>query len=360
MKNVTKILNVIGIIVIVVSFILKKFDYARLLELLLGVLLIEIALIYKKPKRRIIIFLMPFILLTFLYTIDTVLTYKFDCNPIFAKEVVSSNNFKNYNSIFYRIYNCTDIEYYDFFYQKSDVCDINSMDEKNINSLASDVITNFKNYKDKFYVFNGKVSFKEGNNIIDMQSFSVGEDSINGNVIFNDNITFKFYLNNSYNNEKLKVYDNVKIVGKISKLENTSGNYTIVIKDAYLDDEDLYDNFSINVVNSKSCEKDKKEYVKTEDLNYYTSCLNNLYIIYEENEVYELSYALKDKKIELSELLVEYNNKINNDTIKNELYEFNDYNILVCENKKDIIIGNKSLSLDNNYCEVTELDNEDL
>jgi hypothetical protein len=55
--------------------------------------------------------------------------------------------------------------------------------------------------------------------------------------------------------------------------------------------------------------------------------------------------------------LTGYDNITEKDEYK--LYEYDKYNILVCDDT-NVIIGNKKLDFDNNYCSVNDNDKNDL
>lgn len=360
MKNISKTLNIVSVLVFIIAFITKGYSINRLTLILLGVIISTIAFINSSKRKILMIVLYVFTWLLGLYFIDVGSVYFFNMKPIFAIERKSSDNFISYDSILYRQFECNNKEYLDIFYKKSDYCSSDLLEEKDINALSSDIINNFNEYKNKFYIIDAKVSYKEGNNKIDLKSYNNEEDSINGNVAFNDNIIYKCNFINKNNIDNIKLYDNIKLVGRIANLKKENDVYIITIKDAYLLDNYNYSDFEVNVVENKSCDKDKTEYVNTSNFDYYTSCLSKIYAVYED-DVYELSYVLKDERISLDDLLKDYidveSKKI--DDKEYNLYKFDDYNILVC-NDKNVIIGNSKLSLDDNYCEISDASNDDL
>ena len=295
------------------------------------------------------------ICLILLYAVDTTLVYTLKTKPIFSNKIKSSNNFITYDSLIYRQFECNDKNYFDLFYKKSDYCSFDSLKEKDINTLSSDIVNNFNKYRDRFYILDAKISHKEGNNKIELKSYDNSDENINGNVIFNDNIVYLANLDVD-NIDELKVYDNIKIVARISKLKKENDGYKIILEDSHIYKLNDYKNFKINVVDNKSCEKDKTEYVSISDYNYYTSCLSNVYVVYDD-DVYELNYVLKDEKITLNDLIKNYDEIEENENTT--LYKFEKYNILVCDSN-NIIIGNKKLSLENNYCNVSVPDDNEL
>ena len=359
MQQIAKILKVIGLLTLIVPFFMKGYDIARLTIILLALILIEISLIYSK-KSKVKLVLYPVILIIFIIFIDFLFVYFLNYKPIVAKEIKSSNNYTNYNALFYRTFECNGKTYFDLFYQKSDYCSKDLLEEKDINTISSDIIHSFKEYKDRFYLIDAKVSYKEGNNIVELKSYN-NEDTnnMNGNVTFNDNIVYKLYFNNLKNVNDLKVDDNIKLVGRIDSYKKNKDNYIVKVKDVYIPDLELYNNYQINVVNNKDCQKDKTNYVEVNDIKYYTSCLSNIYVVYSENEVYELNYVLKDEKINLDNLLNGYKEIEDNSLNAAKLYKYEKYNILKCDDK-NIIIGDTSLNFDNNYCDVKDSDNNDL
>ena len=359
MKNIFKTLSVISIIVFLIVFITENYNPNRLTLVLLGIAISTFGFVYNSKKRSIIkTILFVLGLFSALYLLDTGLVCFLNRKPVFAYEYKSSDKFITYNSLFYREFSCDNKIYIDPLYRKSDYCSYKLLEEKDINTLSSDIVNNYDNYKNKFYVIDAKISNKEGNNKLELKSYNE-ESSINGNVTFNDNIIYKVYFSNIDGIDDTKIYDNVKIVGRITNLKKRNDIYKITIKEAYLVKNKKYDNFSINVVENKSCDKDKTNYVKTDDYNYYTSCLNKIYVLYED-EVYDLDYVLKDERISLDDLLKGYKDKEEKELkdVEEVLYKYDDYNILV--HNKNVIIGNKKLSLDSNYFAVSDVDLNEL
>ena len=233
MQHIAKILKVIGILTLIIPFLMKGYDIARLTIILLALILIEISLIDSK-KNKVKLVLYPVILIIFIIFIDFLFVYFLNYKPIVAKEIKSSRNYTNYNALFYRTFECNNKTYLDLFYQKSNYCPKDLLEEKDINTISSDVIHSFKEYKDKFYLIDAKVSYKEGNNIVELKSYNNEEiNNMNGNVVFNDNIVYKLYFNNLKNVNDLKVYDNIKIVGRIDSYKKNKDNYVVKINLKY-------------------------------------------------------------------------------------------------------------------------------
>ena len=358
MKNISKVLYIVAILVFVVAFMNKDYDTSRLTLVTLGIIILIIAYTSSKKKSYTSAIIYGLICLLILYAVDITLVYTIKTKPIFSIKIKSSKKFITYDSLIYREFECNNKMYFDLFYKKGNYCNFNYLEEKDINTLSTDIVNNFNEYRDKFYIINAKISHKEGNNLIEFKSYDQSDANINGNVNFNDNITF--VGNFKENIDNLKLYDNIKIVSRIAKLKKENDIYKVILKDSYIYSKSDYKSYKINVVDNKSCEKDKTEYVNVSDYNYYTSCLSNIYVVYDD-EVYELSYVLKDEKIKLEDLVKNYEEK--EEKIKDDktlsLYKFEKYNILTCDSN-NIIIGNKSLTLDNNYCNVSESDSNEL
>lgn len=358
MKRVSNVLKIISILALICAFINKDYSTTRLILMLSSIMLFTLSYAYreKREKLNIVVCLILSIFIT--YFIDFSFVHFLNYKPIYANKIKSSQSFITYNSLLYRQFECGKT-YFDFMYKKADYCSYKTLDEKDINTISSDIVNNFSKYKNKFYLITAKISYKEGNDLIELKSYTEDLESINGNVKFNDNIVYKCNLETIDN---LKLYDNIYLVGRISTIKKNKDVYEISIKDAYIPEFSkiqTYKDFKINVVENKNCSVDKTKYQETEDYRYYTSCLNNVYIVYDEDKVYELSYSLKDGKINFEDLIKNYDEKTEDTTNNYTLYEYENYNIVDCGNK-NIIIGNKKLSLENNYCNAKDVDKNDL
>ena len=360
MNRISKTLIFIGCLVISFGFIFTSLNDARQLIVFLGIFILLISFFIKEKQKKSTLLLSILILFLGTYLMDVLLVFIFNFNPIYSYKINSSEQFNTHYGLGYRVFECENEKYKDIFYQKSNYCNENLLETKEINSFSSELISSFSQYKNKFIILSGKVSYKEGNNHIELKTYSNEEQSLNGHVQFNDNLIYQFEFNELEHIQNLKVYDSVQIVGRISKLKKKDETYTIVMKDAYILDTKLYTNYKINVVEDKKCQKDKTNYVKTKDTSYYTSCLSTIYVIYNDKEVYELSYALKDEKITLENLLHDATETEKTEEMNSQLYKFDKYNILVCKNNNNVILGNKKLTLDSPYCDLQDLDEEEL
>ena len=94
--------------------------------------------------------------------------------------------------------------------------------------------------------------------------------------------------------------------------------------------------------------------------NLYLSCISEMVVSYPDGSKYEIATALSANKIQVNDL---YKNSISSKKSELDatiLYEMETYNVIVCDNKKskDIIIGNKSLSINDSVCKNTIIENE--
>jgi hypothetical protein len=259
-----------------------------------------------------------------------------------------------YNNILYRVYNCDGTNTLDFGYKKNYVCSF-SLPEENINSF----LANFAKYKNKFVNINGKISGISGSSSISMQAYENLDNSINGQVSFSESVTL--IINNNGNLERvedLKIYDTINIIGRITKIKNNGQNKEVYMDDAKIISRNTYDTYSINAVENKSCETDLKLISKTDEYNYYSSCLDSIHVIYDEDNIYDLDYVLTDKRMTF-EILTNNITKTSNEV--GDLYTFDSFNLVKCANSNNIIIGNKKLNLKTNYCSSfdTILNNDD-
>ena len=86
--------------------------------------------------------------------------------------------------------------------------------------------------------------------------------------------------------------------------------------------------------------------------NYYLYGINTINVIYDPNTIYELRYLITDGKIDIDNIIGDNGGEILRDEDNNIIakkYELNDFNVLVCENDKNIL-ANKSFELNKDLC----------
>lgn len=332
-------LVIFSIILIIVPFFINVYSIYRLISVCLGITLLDISLITVKKTRIFLLIYLPILLLIITYSIDYMKTYILDLRPIFVIKNKINNNVTIYNSLFYRIYKCGEDEYFDNNYEKNFMCKTDLIEKIDINVLLNDPKISFKEHKNDFIKVVGKISKISGTSSIEMQAYTEVEDKLNGYVKFNE--TSKLIINlDGLDISNYKIYDYITLVGLLDSYDKKTD--TLSLTDIKIEENNLYSEYDIHVIESSNCTKELKEYVN----NYYLYCLENIYLDYKVDK-YELSYALKDKKITMDELLKDTSVE-EIDNIK--VYKNEKFNILSCNKNKNIII-NKNEKIDYSLCE---------
>lgn len=327
------------ILLIVVPYFIDVYSIYRLISVCLGIMLLDIILaISKKPKIFLLIYL-PFLLLIFTYGIDYMKTYILDLRPIYVFENRINDNVTIYNSLFYRVYKCENKEIFDNNYEKNYMCDTKLIEKIDINKLLNEPKVSFKEYKNSFIKVEGKISKISGTSSIEMQAYTNVDSQLNGYVKFNE--TSKLIINlDGIDISNYKIYDYITVVGLLDSYDKTNNSLDLI--DIKIEENNLYSNYNIHIIESSTCTKELKEYVN----NYYLYCLENIYLDYKIDK-YELSYALKDKKITMNEILKDSELE-EKDNYK--IYKSEKFNILSCSEEKNIIYS-KSQKIDYSLCE---------
>lgn len=338
------IVRIIGIFFLIGSFLYNQYSFFRLFFLILGIGCIVFT-ITKNPMKQ---FFYGILFLILFFTIDICLAKYANHVPILSYEIKSSDTISTYNSLLYRVYNCNGNQVFDFLYQKNYACDT-SLAEENVNSLLAHIVNNFSEYHNKFINVKGKISGIFGSSEISMQTFETLENGINGQVTFSDNITLTILSNNAFQKvEELKIYDTLNIIGRIDEIKNNGQNKEIIMKDAIIISRNNFATYEINVIKSKSCEADLKLMSKTDEYNYYSSCLDSIYINYDHENRYELSYVLTDKRMTF-EMLTQNVEKQEYKEV--DFYEYPDFHVIKCKNSNNVIIGNGKVKSNASYCD---------
>ncbi len=348
MNKKSLLLTILGLILIIGPFFYNHYTIFRLISILIGIIVFNLGITLNKKNKILKVFLLSILSFLVTFGLDSSLVIYLNRIPILSYKIKSSNKVSTYNSFFYRVYDCNNSLIFDSFYQKKYACDI-VLPEENVNSLLSHIVNNFKDYKNKFINVNGKISNISGSTSIGMQIFDTLENSINGQVRFSDNISLTIMNNGKLvNAEDLKIFDTINVIGRIVKIKNNGQNKEIIMDDAKIISRNNYKTYEISVINNKTCELDLKLMSKTEDYTYYNNCLDAIYVKYDNENIYELGYVLTDKRMNLDMLI---RNQEKEENYNLELYQLNEFNLVKCKNSNNIIIGNKSLNLDTNYCE---------
>lgn len=345
MNKKSFLFKILGILLLLGSFLWNTYTLLRLVFVLLGVLLLTIGLLLFQKRKGFKIFLYPILFLILVYAFDYGCVYLLNRVPIFAFENRTDDTFSTYDSLLYRVYDCNGNTTFDFLYKKSYVCDY-TLEPKDINAFLDSGNNNYRKYHSKFVTIKGKVSEVFGNDYISLQAYEQKENNLVGGLTFNKNATLK--VKNNQGNLRLygqyEIYDNVLVTGRIYKKENNE----IIMQDAKIELINNFDEFSINVIEEKSCKNKRKELTKVGDYQYYSECLDEVFVKYDEDTIYDIILALETKKLTFEKWI---GNMVPEEDDEKELYKFDTYNLLKCKNTNTILIGNKKLKLNSNFCE---------
>lgn len=354
MNKKSLFLRIIGILFIFIPFVINIYNSFRFISLLLGILILCLESFLFKKINVVKILFYPILLLISAYGLDYASVSFLHRVPIFSYKNVVNSQFFTYDSILYRIYDCNGKQTIDPFYQSNYICDF-SLEAKNINSFLNDISSNYSKYHSKFVTIQGKVSEVFGNEYLSLHPYEQ-KDSLVGQISFNKNATLKIV--NNHKNLKLygnyEIYDTVLVTGRIT----SKNGQEIIMQDAKIDIMDNFDQFIINVVETKSCKEKLKELTQVDNLHYYSNCLNEIFVKYEENTIYDLILALETKKLTFDKW-VEKSTKEENE--EKELYKFTKYHLLKCKDSNTIVIGNNTLKLNSKICKnfsIPEKENE--
>ncbi|MBE6156297.1 MAG: hypothetical protein E7161_00925 [Firmicutes bacterium] len=332
------IIFIIGTISIIMPFFINVYSIYKLIFVCLGIILFDISLAMNKRVTIFYLIYFPIILLLITYGIDYFKTYTFNLSPIYVFEQEINSNVSIYNSLFYRIYKCEDKYILDNQYKKNFACDNKLLEEININKLLNEPGESYKNYRQSFIKVRGKISKINGTSSIILQAYTEMDGEVNGHVKFDE--TSKLIINlDGIDISNYRIYDYITIVGVLDKYNNKTQELTLV--DSKVEENNLYNNYEIQVIESSKCDNEINKYTD----NLYTYCIDNIYLDYKVDK-YELSYALKDKKIKFEDLIdkEEFEREENY-----KLYKLEKINILACNNKNILIIKNSKV--DYSWCE---------
>ena len=332
MKEEKITLLVIGFVLVFIPFLINTYSIYRLICLGIGIILIDIALVLGKKINFFLVLYLPILLLIITYSLDYMKTYMLDLKPIFVFENKITDKISIYNSLFYRIYKCDNEYVFDNDYEKSFACNTEEIQNINVNKLLNEPELSYKNYKHEFIKVTGKISKIIGNREIELKEYTELDKSINGHVNFNE--ASKLIIKNVEMDSNYKIYDYITIVGYLDTYDKDSN--TLIMIDGIVEDSDLYDNYNIQVILNSNCLDNPILYTK----NYYTKCLNNIYLDYGVDK-YELSYALKDGKITFEELVKDADIEIDSMNEENKLYKLEKFKVLACSNKKNYLLSNE-------------------
>ncbi len=348
MNKKTLLLKIFGLFFLILPFFINVYSFFRLFSLLLGIFFLSIGIfLFKKNNFLQILFYPLFFFLVF-YGFDFLQVSLFKRIPIFSFQNKSNDAFSTYDSLIYRVFDCNGEKNVDFFYQENYLCSFD-LSPILINDFLLNVKSNFQKYHSKFITVKGKVSEVFGNDYLLLQSYEQNTNNLVGQLTFNKNAALKIV--NNHEDLKLygqyEIYDTVLITGKIIDFENN----TVIMQDATIKIVPNFESYSINLIETKKCKNDIKEISKVGDFQYYSNCIDKIYVKYDQDTIYDIKFALETKKLTFDKWIL-HTEKKENET--QELYQFENYNLLKCKNSNTILIGNPKLSLKNKFCETNK------
>lgn len=334
---------IIGLLLITIPFFINVYSIYKLIFLCLGIILVDVYFALKNKSNILLLFYLPILLLVFTYALDYFKIYTFKLSPIFVLENNMNSDISIYNSFLYRVYKCENEYIFDNNYEKSFMCNTNSLKEMDINTVLSDLDGFYKKEHGNFVKVTGKISKITGTSNILLESFSETEKSLNGYVKFDKNSHLKIIIDGE-DISNYHIYDYITVVGLLTNYNKT--NNELILTDIKIEDKNLYSNYKVHII-----ENDNKDLQKYMD-NFYTYKIENIYLDYGIDK-YELAYALKDKRIVFENFIKDSEiEQINNST----MYKMDKLNILKCNDKKIILTSSDTnmKKLEKNYCQIDE------
>lgn len=346
MKKKSIIFIVLGVILLIIPFCFNDYSIVRLILLALGIFLITLSLVFFKKRNIFLIILTPIILICLAYALDTFLFYQFNRIPLFVYEIKSSDRMRTYNSFFYRIFDCNGNLSLDYGYTGNYVCDEEDLDTIDINAFLADPTKSYDEYRNKFVKLSGKISKLSGEEAVELSSYTMSDNSLNGYVNFNTNYVIRVNVSESLSN--YRIYDNITIIGRVASKTEENGKIVINLLDTLLIPSDIYETYNYEIVNSS----DAKLTSLVSEQNYYLYGISALNVKYANDAIYELSYLITDSRMTLEDIIGESsatNLYDEEEVLQAKLYNLDIFNVLVCQNDKKII-GNKEFDLTIDLC----------
>lgn len=348
MNKKSVVLKIIGIGFILVPFCINVYSIFRFISVLLGIVLLSIGLLLFQKKKGFKILILPILFFVLIYGLDYASVYFLGRIPILAYESVTNDTFSTFDSLLYRIYNCNGDKILDTFYQKNYVCDF-TLDSIDINALLNNDTKNYQKYHSKFITVKGKISEVFGNDYLMLQAYEQQNNNLAGQLTFNKNSGLK--ISNNHGDLKFynyyEIYDNVLVTGKIVKKENN----TMMMQDAKIEIINNFDTFTVETIENKTCKNETKKLTSVAGYNYYSECLDKIYVNFGYDTIYDIILALETQKLTFDKWTKDVKKEENEEK---ELYKFDNYNLLNCKNSNTILIGNKKLKLSSKFCETIE------
>lgn len=353
-ETITKILISLSIIFIILIYIINNASFIRPLLWIVSVVLLT-AVFRVNKKIHIVRLLMVFLCLFALsLAIDGTIAALLKRIPAYSYNITTNNKTRVYNSLGVRVWQC-DINKEEFkvdvFYNKGYLCNAEDLSAIDSNSFLNSIVQNYDDYHNQYVKIVGKVSKKNGQNYLEMQPYTEGENKINGYVEFANNITLRAIFSPPEKElDNYDIYDEITIIGKVKNLDQSSTQYVIYMYETKIVSTISLSGYQINIVKEDNC-TDKNKLFTTETNDIYTYCLKDVIVSYSDSNN-ELVDSLSSNKILIEDLYSDPSEVLSSDKDNSALYKMDNYNILVCdpEYSKDIIIGPPSLNFNSTKC----------
>lgn len=332
---------IIGFIFTFAPFFIFNYEIYRLIITLVGIIILSISLIINTKNLPLKVVIFPIMVFLFVYLIDYYSFIVLKKPPVMIIEFKSSEKVSTYNSLIYRIYKCDKKLILDKNYKKSYACDRNEIEVKSISEyLGTNLKQTYHSTKNKFVHIKGKISKIIGSSEIEIDYYD-SKVGINGYVNFEDNK--KIVLKNlNINPKKYHIYDEIEFTGEVTKYIISEDNEEIDLTYVKIYDLDIYKNADLLV----NYNYDNKMTNLLDNV-YYLG-ISNIYYKYNEDNIYDLSYILTDKRDSIDNIVKgkEYTENKNNDRV----YKFEKFNLVRCNNEKTIFV-NPNINIKDNICE---------
>ncbi len=358
-------LLLVGIIIALISLIIKQFTPIRIILMIIATIVITCSIVNKnkiliKNPRYILLIYLIILFLSFLA--DAITVAMLNRVPVYTISIINTEKTRVYNGFGFRVWQCDKNNYnnliVDMFSSKGYYCDGEDIEEIDSNSFINSVVTNYDDYKNQYVKIRGKISGKSGRTGFDMQAYTEDEITVNGYVKFADNITLRVLFNEPESKlDNYDIYDDIVVVGQIKNLETTGSKYVVYMSDAKILSSETYSTYTITANREYECSS-QSEYIEMADYNVYTYCLEPDINVSLNGKNYELSSVLSSGKVTIKDILSK-TSTIESDENGNKIYKYKNYNVIKCnpEKSKDIIIASRDTKIDQVTC--SEIKKED-
>ena len=347
---------IVGLVLIIISFALTGMDCLRAILCIIGIILLTYSNSIERKHKKVFVPLFAIIFTCLMISTDYLVVCTLKKTPIFAFNIVKTEEATVYNAMGYRVWKCSgeDKLKVDPLYKLGYYCSISNMNSEDINNLLPILINSFDSYKDTYIKVSGKVVEIKDNQTLTLETYTNTDNKNNYDTTSKLIADFNF-PNNSLG--KYRVNDDIIIAGKVDSKNNSNNITSIKLVDSTLlsDDENNTESYNFNVEDNIYCKYDKEMWFETADNIYYKSCINDLNISLNDKQ-YNLMNAIKNNTISLKDLESEASGYLTNSKDSSIIYNYNKFKLLVCDSKnsKDIIIGRTSMSFSDGYCQNTE------